>query len=64
MELVYYMLVGVALYFLSDWILVQIERWRGETFEQRTLVFFAIILVLAFTTFEAIEWLVTRNTPQ
>ncbi len=58
MELVYYLLVGVTLYFLSDWILVQIERWRGETFEQRTLVFFVIILFLALASFQAIEHLV------
>ncbi len=63
MEFVYYTLVGITLYFLSDWILVQIEQWRGETFEQRTLVFFAIILVLALTTFQAIDWLITRNAP-
>ena len=61
MELVYYLLVGVTLYFLSDWILVQIEQWRGETFEQRTLVFFVIILVLALAAFQAIDWLITRN---
>ena len=61
MELVYYLFVGVTLYFLSDWILGQIERWRGETFEQRTLVFFVIILFLALATFQTIELLITRN---
>ena len=58
MELVYYLLVGIALYFLSDWILVRIERWRGETFEQRTMIFFCIITVLALTSFHLIgRWL-------
>ncbi len=63
MELVYYMLIGVTLYFLSDWILGQIEQWRGETFEQRTLVFFVIILFLALAVFQTIELLIPRNTP-
>ncbi len=60
MEFVYYTLVGIGLYFLSDWILLRIEGWRGEVFEQRTLVFFAIISVLAISSFQAIEWLLAR----
>ncbi|MDJ0776768.1 MAG: hypothetical protein QNJ85_02820 [Gammaproteobacteria bacterium] len=60
MELVYYTAAGIGLYFLSDWILQRIEIWRGEVFEQRTLVFFGIISVLAVTSFHAIEWLVAR----
>ncbi len=55
MEFVYYTVAGIALYFLSDWILVQIEKWRGEVFEQRTLNFFVIITVLALSSFKAIE---------
>ena len=55
MEFVYYTLAGLILYFVSDWILLQIEKWRGEAFEQRTLVFFVIILALALSSFKAIE---------
>jgi len=54
-EFVYYTLAGLILYFLSDWILRKVEQMRGETFEQRTLIFFVIILVLALTSFKAIE---------
>ena len=57
MEFIYYTLAGIVLYFVSDWILQQIERWRGEVFEQRTLIFFAIILVLTLSSFKAIEML-------
>ncbi len=60
MEFVYYTVVGIGLYFLSDWILLRIEAWRGDVFEQRTLVFFAIISVLAISSFQAIEWLLAR----
>ena len=55
MEFVYYTAAGLILYFLSDWILRKVEQMRGETFEQRTLIFFVIILVLALTSFKAIE---------
>lgn len=58
MEIVYYTIAGIVLYLVSDRILIAVERARGAAFEQRSLVFFVIILVLALTTFKAIEmWL-------
>jgi hypothetical protein len=57
MEFVYFTLAGLLLYFLSDWLLGRIEAWRGAACEQRNLIFFAIILVLALTSFKAIELL-------
>ena len=57
MEIIYYTLAGVGLYFLSDWILNQIEIRRGERFEQRSLIFFVIILVLALIAFRLIRYL-------
>jgi len=61
MEFVYYTLAGLILYVLSDWILGQVEKLRGERFEQRSLIFFVIILVLALTSFKAIEMLTTAS---
>lgn len=61
MEFVYYTLAGLILYVLSDWILGQVEKLRGEQFEQRTLIFFVIILVLALTSFKAIEMMTTAS---
>ena len=57
MEFVYFTIAGLLLYFLSDRILVKIECWRGAVFEQRSLIFFVIILVFALTSFKAIELL-------
>ena len=54
MQFVYYTLAAIILYLLSDWILVSIERWRGNVLPQRSLIFFAIILVLALTSFKLI----------
>jgi hypothetical protein len=54
MEIVYFTVVAIGLYFLADWILDRIERARGARFENRGLVYFAIILPLAVLTF----WLI------
>lgn len=59
MQYIYYTLAAIILYFLSDWILVKTEQARGKNFEQqRSLVFMMIIMVLAVSTFKAIELLV------
>ena len=57
MEAIYFTLVAVGLYFFSDWLLDRIERLRGKRFEQRSIVFFAIITVLAFISFQVIQLL-------
>jgi predicted PurR-regulated permease PerM len=58
MQYIYYTLAAIILYFLSDWILLKIERARGKKFEQqRSLVFLMIIMVLAVSTFKVIELL-------
>jgi hypothetical protein len=60
MEVIYYTLIAGGLYFMSDWILDRIEISRGERFQNRvvrSLVFFVIILVLAFISFGFINFL-------
>jgi hypothetical protein len=54
MDLVYFTLVAVALYVGADRLLERIERSRGKRFDNRQVVFFAIILPLALIAF----WLV------
>jgi len=56
-EAVYFTLVAVGLYFFSDWLLDRIERLRGSRFEQRSIIFFAIITVLALVSFQVIQLL-------
>lgn len=58
MEIVLFTVVAAALYFVSDAILRVIERRRGTPLQNRSLVFFAVILVLALVSFEVIERLV------
>jgi len=59
MMFVYYTTAGIVLYFGSDWILNRVELSRGERFENRSLIFFGIIGVLAVGSFKIIEYLAT-----
>ena len=64
LEVIYYTLVAAGLYFMSDWILDRIEISRGERFQNRglrSLVFFIIIMALAFLTFGFINILVLSS---
>lgn len=54
MDIVWFTLVAIGIYFGADWLLDWIERKRGARFENRQIVFFAIILPLALAAF----WLV------
>ena len=54
MDIVYFTVVAIGLYFGADWLLDYLERARGKRFENRQVVFFAIILPFALLTF----WLV------
>ena len=60
-ELVAYTLAGIILYFGSDWILQQMENAAGRKFENRNLVFFAIILILTLSSFAIIRLLLTDS---
>ncbi len=55
MEIILFTIVAVVLYFLSDWIVQRIEIAAGRRLEHRTLLFFALIVVLAVTTFSLIR---------
>jgi hypothetical protein len=54
MDLVWFTLVAIGLYFGADALLDWIEKRRGARFENRQVAFFAIILPLALAAF----WLV------
>jgi hypothetical protein len=59
MQVVYFFIVAVALYWASSRILSVLEARRGAHLEHRSLVFFAILLSLALITF----WLIRRFAP-
>jgi predicted PurR-regulated permease PerM len=51
MDIVWFTLVALALYFGADRLLEWIERRRGARFANRQVAFFAIILPLALAAF-------------
>jgi len=51
MEIVYFTVIAIGLYFTADAVLEWVERKRGARFKNRQVVFFAIILPLALITF-------------
>lgn len=50
MGYLYYTLIGIGLYFMSDWLLNRLEDMYGTRFKYRSLIFFAIIASLAMIT--------------
>ena len=59
-EMMVYTVIGIILYFLSDWILVKLENVAGRQFENRNLVYFAIIMALALSSFTVIRLIVPQ----
>lgn len=57
MEILWFTITAIALYFAADWVLDRIERQRGKRFENRSIIFFVIILVLALVSFQLIQYL-------
>ena len=55
MALIYLGLVAIALYVLSDLVLRGAESMAGRRFEQRSVIFFAILLVSALIVFAVIR---------
>ena len=55
MEILYFTLTAIILYLASDWILRRIETAVGRQLEHRSLIFFAILLVMALASFALIR---------
>ena len=55
MAMIWFTLVAIALYLVSDWLLERVEAAMGKRLEHRSLIFFAILLSLALVTFSIIQ---------
>ena len=55
MEAIYFTLTGIILYVVSDWILDRAEVAAGRRFEHRSLIFMAILMTLAVSSFAVIR---------
>ena len=63
MESVYFVAVGIALYLLANKLLDIVEHRRGARFENRSVIFFAIILSLALGVFAVIRQMSGQGEP-
>lgn len=57
MEILYFTLAAILLYIAADWILGRIETAAGRRFQYRSLIFFAILLIMALSSFTLIRQL-------
>lgn len=57
MAYLYYTLIAIGLYFISDWLLDRLENAYGSRFKYRNLVFLVIISILAVTTSQIITFI-------
>jgi len=55
LQIVYFTLVAALLYLLSNWVVDRLEIAAGRRFENRSLLFFAILLTLALISFYLIR---------
>lgn len=55
MEIIWFTAVAIVLYLVSDRLLERFEVRLGRRLEHRSLIFFAILLTLALTTFTLIQ---------
>ncbi len=56
-EILIFTLNGIFIYLVSDWIVRKIEALQGGVLKYRQIVFFAIFLSLALTTFQMLRLL-------
>jgi len=57
MEILYFTLAAIFLYLAADWILNRIEAAAGRVLKYRSLIFFALLLVMALSAFALIRQL-------
>jgi len=56
MEMIYFTVAAIVLYLVSDKTVNLIEQKHGERLQNRSLLFFVIILTLSVITFNAIQY--------
>lgn len=62
MEIIYFTIAAIFLYLVSDWMLNKIEKKMGKRSEYRSVIFFAIIMLLSFILFNLVRYTQTGST--
>ena len=55
MQIVLFTLLAVVLYLVADRVLDALERRAGRRFDNRSVIFFAILLALAVASFALVQ---------
>jgi len=55
MEVFYFTVTAILCYVIADWVLGRVEAVAGRRFENRSLIFFGILLGLALASFSLIR---------
>ena len=55
MEVFYFTVTAILCYAIADWALKRVEAVAGRRFENRSLIFFGILLGLALASFSLIR---------
>ena len=55
MEVVLFSIVGIAIYFAADRILMLVEKRLGRPLPNRSVIYFVIFMVLILLSFEIIQ---------
>ncbi len=55
MEIFYFTITAILCYVIADWALKRVEAIAGRRFENRTLIFFAMLLGFALVSFALIR---------
>jgi hypothetical protein len=55
MDLLYFTIIAVGLYFFADRLLDRIEQARGARFRHRNVIYFGIMLVSSLLTFTLVN---------
>jgi hypothetical protein len=57
MEVFYFTVTAILCYVIADWALKRVEAIAGRRFENRSVIFFAILLGLALVSFALVRHL-------
>jgi hypothetical protein len=55
MEVFYFTVTAILCYVVADWVLKRAEAVAGRRFENRSIIFFAILLGLALASFSLVR---------
>jgi len=54
-EVLYFTVTAILCYVVADWVLKRAEAVAGRRFENRSIIFFAILLGLALASFSLVR---------